>query len=171
MIEDIQIARVELPQADEVIAFVRKTREELFPMLEKDHLPADLLDFKAAYLDDEVGAFLTARDADQRIVGAIGMLRYDGRFPFLALPQTGTVEIVRLYVEPTYRRLGLAARLFDTLTQLAAERAIQTCYLHTHPFLPGAVEFWKHCGFRVIAERKHGEFDTIHMFLANQDHV
>lgn len=166
MMKDIQITAVGLPQVDEVVAFVRKTREELFPNLDKDRLPADLLEFEATYINDEVGVFLTARDTQQRIVAAIGMLRYDGRFPFLAVPQAGTVEIVRLYVEPAYRRIGLAATLFDRLMQLADERAIQTYYLHTHPFLPGAVDFWKHCGFCVLAEKKHAEFETVHMTLA-----
>lgn len=168
---DMQITKVELPQMNEVIAFVRKAREELFPMLDQDRLPADLQDFKAAYLDDEVGAFFTARDSAQRIVAAIGMLQYDGRFPFLAVPQARTVEIVRLYVEPAYRRVGLASALFDRLIQLADERAIQNCYLHTHPFLPGAVDFWKRCGFRVLAEKKHAAFDTIHMLLVHKNDV
>lgn len=161
--EAIQIAIVGLSEINEVLAYVSKARSLLFPMLDKHNLPADLLHFKTTYIDDERAVFLTARDGEGRIVAAIGMLPYDGRFSFLTLACLGTVEVVRLYVEPAYRRRGLATALFNTLVQLARERAIQTCYLHTHPFLPGAVDFWKRCGFSVLAEKKHGEFDTIHM--------
>ena len=76
------------------------------------------------------------------------------------------VEVVRLFVIPQYRRYGLAASLFSTLRDHALESGVQCMYLHTHPFLPGAVQFWEKQGFNVICVDEEDEvWRTHHMQL------
>lgn len=59
------------------------------------------------------------------------------------------VEVVRLFVLPEYRRYGLAASLFRALRNHATVSGVHYMYLHTHPFLPGAIRFWEKQGFHL----------------------
>lgn len=52
-------------------------------------------------------------------------------------------QLVRLMVEPAYRRRGLASELVDTATQFARDADYAQLYLHTNALVPGAVEFWR----------------------------
>ncbi|KGE12302.1 GNAT family N-acetyltransferase [Sphingobacterium deserti] len=167
LMEHVTIEIVDLSQQEEVINYVIRARKELFPELDSHLFPVDLFAFRATYIDDEQGAFLVARDASRTIVAAIGMLRYDGRFPFLKFKQDAAVEIVRLYVDKNYRRKGLAYKMFQSLNEIATDKGVETLYLHTHPFLSGALEFWKKCGFEVLTIKKHGSYETIHMLKPN----
>jgi hypothetical protein len=45
----------------------------------------------------------------------------------------------------------------------AKNNEITTLYLHTHPFLPAAEEFWRLQGFEVIKREWIDTYDTIHM--------
>ncbi|MNN67567.1 hypothetical protein D3C81_1832070 [compost metagenome] len=45
----------------------------------------------------------------------------------------------------------------------AKKNGIATLYLHTHPFLPAAEEFWTLQGFEVIKREWIDTYDTIHM--------
>ncbi|MFH4306886.1 GNAT family N-acetyltransferase, partial [Acinetobacter baumannii] len=45
----------------------------------------------------------------------------------------------------------------------AKNHAITSLYLHTHPFLPAAEEFWTLHGFEVIQREWTDTYDTIHM--------
>ncbi|XPS69267.1 hypothetical protein M3J09_001545 [Ascochyta lentis] len=64
--------------------------------------------------------------------------------------QIKTVEVLRLFVLPQHRRHGLAAALFQALKERAVAEGVQCMYLHTHPFLPGAIRFWEKQGFDVV---------------------
>jgi GNAT superfamily N-acetyltransferase len=76
------------------------------------------------------------------LVAGIGYLPYDHRFAQLDYRARRTVEVVRLFVVPEYRRHGLARRCLRRCA--AAQRAgVEWLYLHTHPFLPGAIRFWE----------------------------
>src|SRR5690606_41712345 len=48
----------------------------------------------------QMGTFLQARDCMGQLVGVIGMLGYDYRFPHLGLDERKTVEVARLFVDP-----------------------------------------------------------------------
>jgi GNAT superfamily N-acetyltransferase len=167
--EYITIERIGLSRQDEVVAYVLKARKELFPGLDHDRLPVDLSAFQATYIEDKQGAFLVGRNTRGDIVAAIGMLRYDGRFPFLKFRQDDAVEIVRLYVDKRYRRQGLGLKLFHALQDIARLQGVKTFYLHTHPFLSGALPFWTICGFRELVTKIHGDFETIHMLNSDLD--
>jgi len=70
---------------------------------------------------------------------------------------------VRLFVEPEYRRGGLGRRLYGALKDLAREEGVEVLYLHTHPFLPGAIEFWQRLGFVILDVEDDPVWQTTHM--------
>lgn len=158
---DWSIQRVTHVSMDEVIGFVNEARRELFPLLADATMPADLAHFADTYLEGE-GRFLCVRD-EGRLVAAIGYLPYDHRFPQLDYREVRTVEVVRLFVLPAYRRHGLAAALFAALRELALQAGIQCLYLHTHPFLPGAIAFWERQGFAIVDIEDDPLWRTTHM--------
>lgn len=145
----------------EVLAFVLEARAELFPKLDATGMPADLAHFEAIYVQGD-GRFLVACDQGQ-IVAAIGYLPYDGRFPQLNYQGQKTVEVVRLFVLPAFRRLGLARALYLALEAQAKADRVAVMYLHTHPFLPGAIDFWLRQGFEVVDVDADPVWRTTHM--------
>lgn len=163
MMNKTHISIVENDQVDEVRAYVIAFRRKLFPMLNPDILPTDLEEFEAFYLNPPTGTFLQARDENNQLIGVIGMTPYDYRFPHLDLDREPTVEVARLFVEPSYRRKGIGTFLFQELQILAKEKEVKRLYLHTHPFLPSAFEFWEKQGFHLLKFCDEGGFPTLHM--------
>ena len=145
----------------EVIDFVMQARAELFPKLSATGIPPDLANFEETYLNG-AGLFLLARH-EGRIVATIGYLPYDRRFEHLDYGQLEVVEVVRLFVLPEFRRSGLASELYQTLRSSAERAGVDVIYLHTHPFLPGAINFWLKRGFEVIAVDADPVWQTTHM--------
>lgn len=81
-----------------------------------------------------------------------------------------TVEVLRLFVLPRYRRHGLAAALFRSLRDHALASGVQCMYLHTHPFLPGAIRFWEKQGFEIAhVDHEDQVWRTHHMSLMLDD--
>lgn len=147
----------------EVLAFIDSARRALFPMLANAPLPRDLAHFADTYLDG-AGCFLEAREGG-RLVAVIGYLPYDHRFAQLDYRAERVVEVVRLFVLPAYRRHGLAAALFGALRERAMQAGLDCLYLHTHPFLPGAIAFWERQGFTVVDVEQDPVWQTTHMQL------
>ncbi|KAF2411020.1 GNAT family N-acetyltransferase [Pseudomonas antarctica] len=145
----------------EVLSFVLQARAELFPTLSATGMPDDLARFETVYLHGD-GHFLIAR-AEGRIVAAIGYLPYDGRFSQLDYQGLKTVEVVRLFVLPTFRRFGVAGQLYRALEAQARVNGIEVVYLHTHPFLAGAIEFWLRQGFEIVDVEADPVWRTTHM--------
>jgi GNAT superfamily N-acetyltransferase len=139
---------------DEVVRFINNARNGMFT-------GRSLLPDTAALLGDG-SCFLEARDGKD-LIAVIGYVRYDNRHPQLNYHNIRTVEIVRLYVLPQYRRCGLAAALFSALYDRAVEEDIECLYLHTHPFLEGAIRFWEKCGFEIFQVEDDPEWQTTHM--------
>ena len=154
-----EVTRAEIP---ETIEFAMRARAEVFPMLDASVLPADLAAFEQVYLNGDRGKFLTARH-DGKIIAAVGYLPFDHRFPQLDYTGRDTVEIVRLYVMPQFRGDGLASRLCEALWAHAEAIGIEVLYLHTHPFLPGAIRFWEKQGFSVTDVETDPVWNTTHM--------
>lgn len=150
-----------LTDIPEVLAFTLQARAALFPKLSAAGAPADLANFESTYLQGD-GQFLIARHGGV-IVAAIGYLPYDQRFPQLDYHAIKTVEVVRLFVLPAFRRGGLAGQLYRALKALARQNGVDALYLHTHPFLPGAIDFWVRQGFSVIDIEADPLWQTTHM--------
>ena len=155
-----------LKQADvaQATQFAIYTRQLLFPEVYLSELPHDLRHFSQTYLEDAYGACWVIKD-QRKIIGMVAYRAYNHRFQ-LDLPEN-SVEVVKLFIQPEYRRQGLASELCHALFEHATHHNIQHFYLHTHPFLPAAEYFWHQQGFRVIHREWLQHYDTIHMQKIN----
>lgn len=151
-------------ETEDLIRFVMKCRKQMFPNSNHSIIPKDLLNFSSFYITNHIGFFLEAKDENQRI-GTIGLQQYDGRFPHLTIEGNRIAEVVKLFVEPHCRKIGLGTQLVDELKERALQQGVDTLYLHTHPFLDGAFEFWKKQGFKLIDKRIEQSYETLHMCL------
>ncbi|GGK69529.1 GNAT family N-acetyltransferase [Rufibacter glacialis] len=163
---EIEIKEIEQGRIPELVTYVREFRKGLFPMIDHSVIPEDLANFEACYVQDEKAVFLVASEADGTIIGTIGMRRYDHRFPHLDYSGQVANEVLKLFVEPAYRKMGLGRSLVNALKEEATRRGVETLYLHTHPFLSGAKEFWTKQGFQMVCQDDTEVFRTIHMDLA-----
>jgi GNAT superfamily N-acetyltransferase len=145
---------------DEYITFINDARSQTFP-------GRSLAPDNASLLRDGA-CFLEARDGKE-LVAAIGFVPYNHRFPQFKYHDVRTVEVVRLYVEPRYRRCGLGTALFKKLYEKAKEAGVGRFYMHTHPFLPGAIAFWQKRGFEIIEREEDPVWQTTHMRMMLDD--
>lgn len=150
---------------DQVIEFVTKMRNELFPMLCQNELPPDLLHFEQYYIQPERSAFFAAFSVDGTVLGTIAVCSYDDRFSQLkgCYNVVKTAEIVRCYIDSNCRRAGIGTALFKQATSFSRAAGYETLYLHTHPFLPGAIPFWKAQGFVERCADADPVWNTLHM--------
>lgn len=158
------VTPVQAHQIEDAIDFAMRVRREVFPMMDHTRLPVDFEQFREHYLDSDDAIFLVAKMGDGNIVGTIGILPYDGRIEAVKgryAAQSAT-EIVKCYVDPAYRRYGIGSMLVKELENAVKDMHYTTLYLHTHRFLPGAVDFWKRQGFTVIVEQED-DWQTVHM--------
>ncbi|SIR34994.1 GNAT family N-acetyltransferase [Pontibacter lucknowensis] len=161
----IQIKPIAKELIPELVAYVMDFRKELFPMIDHGKLPHDLAHFEASYIEDKYAVFLVATDLSDTIVGTIGMRTYDHRFTHLNYERQLTTEVQKLYVEPSLRKVGLGTCLVSALKEEAERKGIEMLYLHTHPFLSGAQEFWAKQGFRLVCQDETPVYQAIHMEL------
>ena len=153
---------------EQVEPLMHCARMEMFSgRLDPATVPVDLQNFERNYLYPE-GCMLLARQ-DQVSIGSIGYRSYDGRFPHLTLPAGKTVEVARLFVLPQWRRQGVARQLFTQLVEIAKAQGVRILYLHTHPFLVGAVEFWQSLGFEILERDLDPLWQTIHMVFCLEE--
>lgn len=163
MEEEITISLVTHKDMQQVLSYVIGFRKVLFPMLDPLKPSFDLLDFEYYYI--EKGVFLQAKDSFGNLIGVVGLMPFKDRFDYLNYKDKKAFEIARLFVEPNYRRKGIAKRLVKALIEQGKVKTAQVLYLHTHPFLSGAQEFWHSQGFKHFKTTKDGCFTTIHMQL------
>ncbi|KAK1522365.1 acetyltransferase [Colletotrichum costaricense] len=164
---DIQISLATIDDIPEILELTQKARVDMYPHLDEQwramKAEQDLATFQKIFFDHPDGAFIVARSKN-RIIATVGYQHYDYRFPHLTLLPDGVVEVVRLFVVPTWRRGGLASRLVSALEKAAREAGLKQLYLHTHPFLPGAIKFWERQGFVVLdIDRDDAVWQTTHM--------
>lgn len=158
------VTPVQAHQIHDAIDFAMRVRREVFPMMDHTKLPVDFEQFREHYLDSDGSIFLVAMMEDAGIVGSIGILPYDGRIEAVEgrYEAQSAAEIVKCYVDPAYRRYGIGSMMLKELENVVKDMHYTTLYLHTHRFLPGAVDFWKRQGFTVIAEQDD-DWQTVHM--------
>lgn len=61
-----------------------------------------------------------------------------------------TVEIKRMFVKPTARRKGIAAKILTALEDEACSRNMQFCVLETGKRQVEAMPFYQKCGYKII---------------------
>ncbi|KAF1911147.1 acyl-CoA N-acyltransferase [Ampelomyces quisqualis] len=143
----------------EALTFIQNARKSMFPNHPLRPDPPSLLSSPGAH-------FVEARDTHTNaLIGAAGFTPYNHRFAQFCFRDAPTVEIVRLYVDPAYRRRGLGGALFEALRAEARARGVARAYLHTHPWLEGAVGFWEKRGFGVVEREVEGVWRAVHMVL------
>ncbi|MEK4300105.1 GNAT family N-acetyltransferase [Oceanobacillus sp. FSL W8-0428] len=159
------IKQVETKEAAQVAEFMKSIRKELFPMLNHNQLPADLVHVHTYYLGRNDSALFAAISEEGEVLGTIGYLPYDNRFEYLQdyYAQIQTTELVRCYIDPGYRRLGIGSALYKTALKSICAAGYEKIYLHTHPFLPGGVPFWKALGFEEKLAEPDPIWKTLHM--------
>ncbi|UFJ41831.1 GNAT family N-acetyltransferase [Brevibacillus humidisoli] len=147
----------------ELLGFVMTVRKEVFPMLNHEQLPEDLLHIQRHYLEPKDAAFFLARMEGQ-IVGSIAVHRYDDRIAEVGgrYDLRATAEIVKCYVDANIRRQGIGTALVQQALRFCRDAGYKTVYLHTHRFLPGAVSFWQQHGFLLRVEQGDS-MQTVHM--------
>ena len=160
-----KIKKVQQRDSNHVITFMTEMLKELFPMMDHNQLPFDILHFNTHYIDrDDAGLFIAIDEAGT-IIGTIGYLPYDGRFDQLQdlYKHVKTTELVRCYIDANYRRMGIGSALYHTVLRSIQDAGYEKVYLHTHPFLPGGMSFWKEKGFVKRLEEKDSVWQTLHM--------
>ena len=159
-----KVMKIQEHQIEAAVRFAMNIRREVFPMLDPDILPTDLLHFNEHYMNSDQSTFLVAVTDQGEIVGSVGILPYDDRIAEIAgrYPEGTAAEVVKCYVDAAYRRYGIGSLLIGALKDEVQNLPYSTLYLHTHRFLPGAVDFWKRQGFAIVAE-PDDEWQIVHM--------
>jgi GNAT superfamily N-acetyltransferase len=83
-------------------------------------LADDEFGLTAAMFEPPAGTFLVARSAEGLVVGGVGVRPFE--------QEAGVGEVKRLWVDPAWRRRGLARMLMDDLE--SAARRLDFCSLH-----------------------------------------
>ena len=82
-------------------------------------------------------------EVDGRVVGGAGIFPTDG------LPN-GCCELVKLYLLPQHRGMGLGKMLIGACTDYAATQGFTSVYLETMPELEQAKSLYVKCGFKYL---------------------
>ncbi|WP_134699439.1 GNAT family N-acetyltransferase [Ammoniphilus sp. YIM 78166] len=161
---DIEIKQISQDEIPQVLNFCRDIIKEIFPMMDP-MAPQDLKKLEQIYILPDRATFLAAYSEEGSVVATIAARPYDGRIQQLKglYDLQTTIEIVRCFVAPEFRRLGLGSKLVAQVIPFCKDAGYKTLYLHTHRFLPGAVEFWKNQGFTITVEDHDPTWLTVHM--------
>lgn len=89
------------------------------------------------------GSIYFVATRDQQLLGGAGIFPSDG------LP-AGTCELVKMYLIPSARGLGLGKQLIDKALEFAREAGYRQVYLETMPELGKAVSVYEKFGFRYL---------------------
>lgn len=92
----------------------------------------------------EAAYYIVALEGE-KIIGGCGIHPTDG-LPF------GCAELVKLYLLPEYRKLGIGKSLMERSIKFA-QKHYHSIYLETMNELAGAIELYKSLGFQFIDQR------------------
>ena len=127
--EQLTISDLRLPDLGEAIALWDSIPELNFPAA------FDTPERLTRFLNRNEGLSSAAR-IDGELVGAL-LCGHDGRRGFF----------YHIGVKPLLRRQGIAARMVEYSFEKLRKEHIDTCFLFTSEFNPGAQAFWKAMGF------------------------
>ena len=145
-VHEVQMYQIkEVKEKDaEVIQFVMNMRNELFPMLEKIGFLWICFILMNITFKRKTLLFAAVTE-NQQVIGTIGLYAYDGRFHALKerYEHRTAAEIVKCYVDPAYRRLGIGQQLLKAVEQFAQSHFMTRC-ICILILLPGAIPFGLH---------------------------
>jgi putative acetyltransferase len=95
------------------------------------------------------GSVYWVAEDDGKIIGGCGI------FPTQNLPE-GCAELVKFYLDATYRKRGIGRRLMEMSLESAKEMGYTQIYLESLPELGKAISLYKKQGFRFI-DHKMGD--------------
>jgi putative acetyltransferase len=100
-------------------------------------------------LFQEPGSIYWVAEDNGKIIGGCGI------FPTQNLPE-GCGEVVKLYLEASYRKVGIGRQLLEMSTGSAREMGYKQLYLESLPELGQAISLYEKQGFRFI-DHKMGD--------------
>jgi putative acetyltransferase len=95
------------------------------------------------------GSIYWVAEDDGKIIGGCGI------FPTQNLPE-GCAELVKFYLDATYRKRGIGRRLMEMSLESAKEMGYTQIYLESLPELGKAISLYRKQGFRFI-DHKMGD--------------
>ncbi|MFC5702387.1 GNAT family N-acetyltransferase [Cohnella faecalis] len=146
---EFRILSADKGRSAEIKHFVLAMMSNLYPRGAYYENPYDLAFFEEVYIQPANANFFIAEDRKGRIVGTAAVKPYDRRFPE-AEPFIGNgpvCEIVKFYIHPESRRMGIGSRLYEKAEQFAREAGYEENCLHTSLHLPGGYPFWQSRGY------------------------
>jgi GNAT superfamily N-acetyltransferase len=142
------VRRATTADAADVFALVEEYYEAVSVIVRDDRATL------TAYLTDaDSGVWLAYHQAH-----AVGCVLYH---PLSASDRSG--EVKRMYVQPAFRRLGLARRLLGELEHFAGGRGDRWLYLDTNDSLKTALAFYERHGYRPCPRYNDNPQATIFM--------
>lgn len=154
-----ELGEPDIPAAKEVMRPVIEDSAQAHDLV----IDADVEDLRGSYLRSEGAFMLVAEDTRSGELVATGGLR-NGAFdpeevpPQLALLERryrdgGTGQVTRVHVLPQHRRRGIGRALVEAIIDRARrETPYVRLALHTHPYSPGALNFWLAMGFQEVLD-------------------
>ena len=127
--------------------FIRINRELMRPDLRdafESYMAVSLrdeIDRIAEYYGERQGAFFVAYDAD-KLAGVFGLERLG----------TDAAELRRMYVEPPYRRRGLARAMLAYAEQACRDAGTRVLTLSTSELQQAALAFYRASGYGLVSE-------------------
>ncbi len=126
-------------RSTEAIASMNAYFAELDARFDTGFDPGDTLTADAEHFDAPSGRFVVVHH-DEEAIGCGGLLTID----------EGIGEIKRMWIAPTWRRVGLAARLLAELERLSQEVGHRVVRLDTNATLTSAITMYEQAGYRSI---------------------
>lgn len=159
---DYRIVPADKDRGAEIKDFVLTQMSGLYPQGTYYENPHDLAFFEDVYIKPANASFFIAEDNNGVIIGTAAVRPYDRRFPEVesAIGSGAVCEIVKFYIHPESRRMGVGTRLYTRAEQFAREAGYAESYLHTSTYLPGGYPFWQSRGYR---ERYWESEQIVHM--------
>lgn len=102
---------------------------------------AEEVDRITFYYGERLGAFWVAVK-EQRVVGMFG----------LEPASSDSLELRRMYVNPSNRRMGIAQSMLDFAEDECRTRKVPRLELSTSELQPAAIELYKRAGYRLMRE-------------------
>jgi len=90
-------------------------------------------EFQAIYFGERSGVWLAL--IDEKVVGCVALREWN--------PAERSGEIKRMYVQPAYRKLGIAKALLDALESFATQVGYKCLYLDSAPGMDAAIRFYQ----------------------------